>query len=90
MIFKMLKNYFVVLILFLLASFIYIISSQKSKILAYEYGGDNNLINNQLVIEANEGVDKKIGISELDNFISCYEEPIGREDYTPEMNRKLE
>ena len=90
MIFKMLKNYFVVLILFLLASFIYIISSQKSKILAYEYGGDNNLINNQLVIEANEGVDKKIGISELDNFISCYEEPIGREDYTPEMNKKLE
>ena len=89
MIFKMLKNSFVVLIVFLLLSFVYIISSQKSKISAYEYGGDNNVINDALVIENNIGMDKKIGDSNIDSFISCYEEPIEKEDFTDEMNKKL-
>lgn len=89
MIFKMIKNYLVVLILFFLISFVYIISSQKSKISAYESGGDEN-VTNELTVATLDSIHKQTNNSGLDNFINCYQKPIDRKDFTPEMNSKLE
>lgn len=91
MILKMIKNYLVVLVLFFLISFIYIISSQQSRISAYESGGDySNKYKGKVVVATNEILNKSVGNSDLDSFIDCYQKPIAKEDFTPEMNKKID
>ena len=89
MIKSMFSSFTKVLLMFLFVSFIYIITSQKTIISAYESGGDYNSTNEFIVVN-NTAINEKTGNSELENFISCYKEPIAREDYTAEMNNKLD
>lgn len=89
MIKSMLKSFAKVLLMFFLVSFAYIITSQKDKILAYESGGDYSNKASGFIIENNDVEDKKVGNNELDSFISCYKEPIDRNSFTPEMDKKL-
>lgn len=85
----LIKRYLLVLLILFLMIFVYKINFQKNKLSAYE-NKKNEVPKQDLKIEYNETslTENDTNNSDLNNFIDCYKQPINKDAFTEDMNKK--
>lgn len=86
---RILKRTMIVLGVYLVIGLVYIAFSLSQKVKLYEKGG-NDERSMQLSLSYNDDFvyDDSINDNNLTEFVSCYQEPMAKEDFTEEMKSK--
>lgn len=86
---RILKRTMIVLGVYLVIGLVYIAFSLSQKVKLYEKGG-NDERSMQLSLSYNDNFvyDDSINDNNLTEFVSCYQEPMAKEDFTEEMKSK--